>query len=170
MPVHAVIGNHDYLPGSFDRSAYLRVFPKQLNYRFTHRGWQILGLDTSEGTLSQGTTISAATLAWLDENLPKIPRGAPVIVLTHFPLGEGVFGRPVNAEAVLQRLAQVNLQAVFSGHFHGYTERALGPAVLTTDKCCSRVRGNHDMTPEKGWFVGRAAGGKISRQFVQLRT
>src|SRR5678810_912364 len=49
IPCHAVVGNHDYQSAT-DRSAYEQIFPEQSNYFFTHRGWQIIGLDSSEGT------------------------------------------------------------------------------------------------------------------------
>ena len=49
IPCHAVVGNHDYQSAT-DRSAYERIFPEQINYSFAHRGWQIIGLDSSEGT------------------------------------------------------------------------------------------------------------------------
>ena len=168
IPVHAVVGNHDYVSG-FDRAAYERIFPEQINYHFEHRGWQVIGLDSSEGTKSKETVISEATLHWLDQNLPRLDRNKPTIVFTHFPLGEGVMARPLNADAVLQRFGGMNVQAVFSGHFHGFTERHRDQTILTTDRCCSRIRDNHDGTKEKGWFVCQAARGQVSRQFVEFK-
>ena len=129
----------------------------------------MIGLDTTEGTKSKETVISETTLHWLDENLPQLKRGKPTIIFTHFPLGRFVAARPVNADALLQRLASLNVQAIFSGHFHGFTERHFGEATLTTDRCCSRIRANHDGTPEKGWFVCQAARGQVSRRFVALQ-
>ena len=168
IPVHVVVGNHDYIAGT-NRMVYERIFPGQINYQFEHRGWQVIGLDTSEGTKAQNTIISDVTLHWLDENLPKLDLNKPTIVFTHFPLGHFIFGRPVNADAVLQRLAGLNVQAIFSGHFHGFTERCFGQADLTTDRCCSRIRNNHDGTKEKGWFLCQAAQGGISRRFVEFK-
>ncbi len=168
MPVHAVIGNHDYRFGN-ERSAYEEIFPRQINYRWAHRGWQFLALDTTEGTNSQGTRISETTLGWLDENVPRLDPPKPTVILTHFPLGRFVFGRPLNADAVLQRCAGLNLRAILSGHFHGLTERHFQQATLTTDRCCSRIRPNHDGTTAKGWFVCRAARGELSRQFVEFK-
>ena len=168
IPIHAVVGNHDYRT-SDDRAAYEQIFPRQINYSFEHRGWQLIGLDTTEGTKSKETLISETTLHWLDENLPKLDHSKPTIVLTHFPLGAFVAARPVNADALVRRLGDLNLQAIFSGHFHGFTERYFGKAVLTTDRCCSRIRANHDGTPEKGWFVCQAAGGQVSRRFVEFQ-
>ena len=49
IPFHSVVGNHDYLSAT-NRSAYERIFPEQINYSFTHRGWQIIGLDPVKGT------------------------------------------------------------------------------------------------------------------------
>lgn len=190
IPCHAVVGNHDYRSMA-DRAAYQKIFPNQINYTFTHRGWQIIGLDSSEGTKSQGTRISAVTLRWLDQNLPKLQPERPTILFTHFPLGEAVVARPINADDLLRRCYGLNLQAVFCGHFHAFTARPfpkLSPAgrdarvsgseggistiahsIVTTDKCCSRVRSNHDGTPEKGWFVCNAGNGVVSRRFVEFR-
>ena len=165
MPVHSVVGNHDYLEDN-TRAAYESLFPAQINYLFEHRGWQVLALDTTEGTKALNTVISPVTLGWLDERLPGLDRVRPTILLTHFPLGQFVIGRPRNADDLLNRCLDLNLQAVFSGHFHGFTERTSHHATLTTDRCCSRVRANHDGTKEKGWFVCEASAGQVSRRFV----
>jgi 3',5'-cyclic AMP phosphodiesterase CpdA len=167
IPCHAVVGNHDYQSAT-DRSAYEQIFPEQINYSFTHRGWQIIGLDSSEGTKARETRISDATLTWLNQNLSKLDLRRPTILFTHFPLGDLVSARPLNADDLLQRCYGLNLQAVFCGHFHGFTERSFRHSTITTDKCCSRVRSNHDGTPEKGWFVCQAANGEIKRRFVEF--
>jgi predicted MPP superfamily phosphohydrolase len=167
MPIHAVPGNHDYLSDA-DRQAYDENFPGQSNYRFEHRGWQFIGLDSSEGTKWKDTHLPAATFAWLDAELPKLDRRQPTIVFTHFPLGAGVTYRPLDADEILKRFDGFNVQAVFSGHWHGFTERLAGATTLTTDRCCSRVRGNHDGTKEKGWFVCEAKAGKVTRKFVEV--
>jgi 3',5'-cyclic AMP phosphodiesterase CpdA len=168
IPCHAVVGNHDY-QSAIDRSGYEQIFPEQINYFFTHRGWQVIGLDSSQGTRARETRISANTLAWLDQNLSKLDLRRPTILFTHFPLGDWVWARPLNADDLLERCYRLNLQAVFCGHFHGFTERKFGHSTITTDKCCSRVRPNHDGTPEKGWFVCQAVNGEIKRRFVEFR-
>jgi 3',5'-cyclic AMP phosphodiesterase CpdA len=167
IPRHAVVGNHDYQSAT-DRSAYEQIFPEQINYSFTHRGWQIIGLDSSEGTKAKETRISATTLTWLDQNLSKLDLHRPTILFTHFPLGDSVWARPLNADDLLERCYGLNIQAVFCGHFHGFTERPFRHSLITTDRCCSRVRSNHDGTPEKGWFVCQAVNGEIKRRFVEF--
>ena len=169
IPTYAAIGNHDYLTAT-DRRSYEKIFRDQINYVFDHGGWQLVGLDTTQGIRWRNTMISSATLAWLDEHLPKLDKRKPTIVFTHFPLGAGVSMRPLNADDVLERFLEFNLSAAFCGHYHGLTERPLRAATITTDRCCSRVRGNHDGSTEKGWFVCRAtASGELTRRFVEFR-
>jgi hypothetical protein len=169
IPTYSAIGNHDYRDTK-DRRSYEDIFCGQINYVFDHRGWQFVGLDTTEGLKWRNTKVSSTTLAWLDENLPKLEKRKPTVLFTHFPLGAGVSMRPLNADDVLNRFVEFNLSAAFCGHYHGLTEQTLRAAAITTGRCCSRVRGNHDGSREKGWFVCRAmAPGKVERQFVEFQ-
>jgi hypothetical protein len=166
--MYPVIGNHDYLTQT-DRAAYMELFPDRLNYHFSNQGWQFVGLDTSEGLKYEKTAVLPQTLQWLDDNLPKLDKTKPTVILTHFPLGENVTYRPSNADAVLDRFREHNLQAVFNGHFHGFTERKSGSAVITTNRCCALKRDNHDRTKDKGYFVCAASEGRITRTFVEYK-
>src|SRR5205807_3365837 len=78
LPVYVVPGNHDYRGAAnrmpVDRRPYEELFPGRLNYRFEHRGWQFLALDSTEGALYKGTLVQRDTLNWLDETLPKLDR------------------------------------------------------------------------------------------------
>jgi len=167
-PVYPVIGNHDYLTHD-DRAAYTQTFRLRINYYFRHRGWQFIGLDSSEGQRYEKTQIQPATFEWLDDNLWRLDPRKPTVLFTHFPLGADVKYRPLNADALLDRFREFNLQAVFCGHYHGFTERTSGQFSLTTNRCCSLVRGNHDGTKEKGYFVCDVSDGRITRQFVEYR-
>ena len=168
MPFHAVIGNHDYASNT-DRSAWDQSFPHSLNYHFEHQGWQFMGLDSSDGTRYQNTKIQPATLRWLDDHLRKLDPAKPTVIFTHFPLGATVPMRPLNADDLLERYRDFNLVAVFNGHFHGFTQRQAGRTTLTTNRCCSISRNNHDGTAEKGYFLCMAAAGQVQREFVEVK-
>jgi 3',5'-cyclic AMP phosphodiesterase CpdA len=168
MPAHAVIGNHDYVSNR-DRSAWDKLYPDSLNYHFEHRGWQFVGLDSSDGTRSSNTTIQPTTLLWLDAHLRKLDPAKPTVIFTHFPLGGFVPMRPLNADDLLDRFQDFNLVAVFNGHFHGFTERHSGQTTLTTNRCCAISRKNHDGSPEKGYFLCTARDGLIQREFVEVK-
>ncbi len=168
LPYHAVIGNHDYV-SPISRQPYDELFPHNVNYHFVHRGWQFIGLDSSEGMSYRNTRIQPATFQWLDKTLPKLNKAQPTVVFTHFPLGDGVLMRPMNADDLLSRFLEFNLVAVYNGHFHGFTERTFRETVLTTNKCCAISRANHDGTKEKGYFLCTAFAGGIQREFVEVK-
>lgn len=70
---------------------------------------------------------------------------------------------------LLARFKPYNLQAVFCGHWHGFTKHQVGAAVLTTNRCCALKRNNHDNMKEKGYFLCTAAQGKITRDFIEVK-
>jgi hypothetical protein len=74
----------------------------------------------------------------------------------------------LNADDLLDHFLDFNLRAVFCGHYHGYSARTFRSATITTDRCCSRVRRNHDFSRGKGWFVCRTNAGQVLRRFVQF--
>ena len=156
-------------PQQTDRKAYEELFPDRLNYRFDHRGWQYVALDSTDGVKGSGVSVLPPSLNWLDETLPKLDKKKPTILFTHFPLGRLTPTRLANADAVLERFKELNLRAVFCGHYHGFTERTSGDVVLTTNKCCSFARANHDGTKEKGYFLCSAKAGKVTRTFVEVK-
>lgn len=168
MPYYVVVGNHDYSTTN-DRKAFDQLYPGCLNYHFEHQGWQFVALDTSEGTKSQNVKAPQATFDWLDKTLPTLDKNKPTILFTHFPMAFGVPFILQNANDILKRLVPVNLQAVYSGHYHGFTEKKVGSIALTTGKCCSFARKNHDRSLEKGFFVCSASEGKVGRVFVELK-
>jgi hypothetical protein len=168
LPLHPVPGNHDFITGT-DRTGYDAVFAGKLNYSFVHAGWQFLAFDTTQGTDFSETKVSPATIAWLDEQCGKLDLKMPTFAFTHFPLGEGVEMRPLNADAVIERLLKFNLKWVHCGHWHGESLNPVGQAKLTTSRCCARLRANRDGSPLKGWHVYQAAAdGTLARRFVTV--
>lgn len=166
--MYPVLGNHDYLTQT-DRRAYIETFRLRVNYYFRHRGWQFVGLDTTDGLRYEKTDIQPATFEWLRDYLPRLNPRKPTVLFTHFPLGEGVNYRPRNADALLERFRDFNLQAVFNGHYHSLTERKHRGVLVTTNRCCALKRTNHDGSKQKGYFVCEARDGRIERKFVEYK-
>jgi len=166
MPVRSIIGNHDYTTDG-RRDEYERLHGRKLNFQFAHGGWRFLALDTTQGRSVYRSRISGATLQWLDETVPQINTREPLVVLTHFPLGRNWL-RPMNARAVLHRLAAHDLRGVFSGHWHGQTVRRLRGVPLVTGRCCSRWRGNHDGSALKGYRLCQVSSGRLRSSFVAV--
>jgi hypothetical protein len=161
-----VPGNHDYTPKN-DRSAYEELMPKMINYTFEHKGWQLVALDSTDGTKAKVAVLKPA-LDYINQTAPKLDQKRPTILFTHFPLGKGVTNQATNADAVLEPFKPLNLRTVFGGHYHAFTERKMGEVTLTTNRCCSFHVKNHDGTKEKGYFVCQAKEGKVERIFVEV--
>lgn len=168
LPTYVQIGNHDYATQT-DRAAYEDLFPKRLNYSFEHRGWQFVGIDSTEGQRYEKTSIQPATLRWVEDNLGKLDPTKPTVLFTHFPLGEGVRYRPAAADELLERFKPFNLKGIFCGHYHAFTLRNQGGVFAVTNRCCALKRNNHDKTPAKGYFVCEARDGVVTYQFVECR-
>ncbi len=169
LPLYVQIGNHDYATAT-DRSAYEKAFPNQLNYVFRYHGWQFVSVDSTEGQKYQNSLIQVDTFSWLLKTLPKLRAERPTVLVTHFPLAEGVNYRPLNADALLDQFRKFNLRAVFGGHYHALTEKQDSRGVpFTTNRCCSLVRANHDGSKEKGYFLCRAREGSITHEFIEVK-
>jgi hypothetical protein len=159
-------GNHD-LDLSPVEGFWSEVFPGQRNQVHERAGWRFILLDTTEGPKWNEVTIAAETLTWLDTEVPRLDPRVPTVVATHFPLAPEVRMCPLNAESLLARLLGLNLQGVFSGHFHGISAHRRGTTELVTNACVARVRGNHDGTTTKGyWRCEGREDGTLRREFV----
>ena len=166
MLTYPTPGNHD-LDESPVEGFYEEVFPGRRNYAFTRQGWQFVVVDTTEGTAWKDVTIGDATFAWLDANLGKLDPTAPTVLLTHFPIAAEVRMCPLNAESLLRQFVNFNLRGTFSGHFHGQSLVHRGATEMVTNVCVARVRGNHDGTDFKGyWVCDGAPDGTLTRRFV----
>ncbi len=166
MPVFNVVGNHDWRTprdcGGFDE-----IFPRSRNYVFEAQGWQFVALDSTRGQRVFLSMVPEHSLRWLDSTLPKLDHRKPTILFTHFPLASNYLS-PVNGNEVLRRFAPLDLREVFSGHWHGLSLHDRNGVALSTGRCCSRWRNNHDGSPAKGFVVCAVRGGAVSRRFVEV--
>jgi 3',5'-cyclic AMP phosphodiesterase CpdA len=170
VPYYVTCGNHDPKTQT-DRSAFTTAFGEKLNVSWEVDGWQFVGMDTSDGTKSGGFDCHKETLDFAASLPAKLDKSKPTFVYTHFPLGPGVTNRLKNADALLEPFKELNVAAIFGGHYHAFTQKTvLKDVIATTDVCCSFKRANHDNTFEKGFFVVEAAEGKWKRTFMEYGT
>ncbi|MBC8166455.1 MAG: metallophosphoesterase [Bryobacteraceae bacterium] len=140
-PVHTVIGNHDVF-GVANSSGVKpsdplygkRMFEDRIGkryYSFTHKGWQFIALDSIYLTKTGSFIgrIDDEQLTWLSQELTRIPKERPIVVITHVPLATSFLqyaSSPAtpdmlmvtNAREVLELLWPYKLKAVLQGHTH----------------------------------------------------
>ena len=133
-----------------------------------HQGWTFLGLDTTDDGRSSGVGVGQPTIDWLKQTLADVPPERPLVGFTHFPFGELVPMRLTNADEVLALFDGHNLRHIFSGHFHGMSERKHNDVVLTTCRCLSLSRGNQDSSPQKGFYQCHVKGEELTYEFVEF--
>lgn len=165
LPVYVTPGNHDMAADGGHR-LFDAYFPGQFNQCFEHRGRQFIGVNSAVDQSYEKTRIPASTFDWLDKNLGRLVPSKPTVLFTHFPLGQGVTYRPVNADDLLERFRDFNLQAVLNGHWHGFSQTRWRGAWIATSRCCARSRGNHDGSDKKGWLVCDAKEDRIDLRFA----
>jgi hypothetical protein len=180
VPYYVVPGNHDGPPerplgmGAEGLRAYEALFPGRRNYTFTHRGWQFLALDTTNGSGWHELPILEETMAFARGAAATLDREAPTILFTHMPLDPTVRFSSSQGYALLRELLPLNLRIVFSGHYHGLTENQAPPPSpghlkLLTNRGISRAREIHDGSGRRGYFACRANGDEtVSYAYVDV--
>lgn len=109
-------GEHD---ASLDRGeAYLEVFGGALNYTFDHKGVHFIVLDNIS---DPAPILGPKQLEWLQADLARLPRQAPIVVLTHRPLfslyPQWDWATRDGATAIEMLMPYKNV-TVFYGHIH----------------------------------------------------
>jgi hypothetical protein len=122
-----------YIPGEHDASfdageAYRELFG-ETHYAFEHDGVHFLALDNVSQPES---TLGEPQLAWLEQELQRVPASAPLVVFAHRPLFElypawdWTTKDGARAIDLLQKHPNVH---VFYGHIHQQHEQRTGSIV-----------------------------------------
>jgi len=113
--VHFMPGEHD---ASLDRGAAFKEYFGQSNYTFDHKGVHFIVVDNVS---DPGAKIGAEQLAWIQADLAKQAKDAPIVVFTHRPLFDLApkwdWATRDGAQAVALLMPYTNV-TVFYGHIH----------------------------------------------------
>ncbi len=121
--VRFIPGEHD---ASLDNGAAFREFFGETHYAFEHKGVHFIALDNVS---DPGAILGAAQLAWLETEVSKVPKSAPLVVFAHrplfdlFPAWDWHTNDGAQAVAILEKHPNVS---VFYGHIHQEHEHKTG--------------------------------------------
>lgn len=113
--IHHVPGNHDVRWSPLGMQIFRRALGEP-HRAFTHQGVRFVLLDSSV-PLSHWGHYESAQLRWLEADLRRVGRDAPVLVFTHHWVGRDRV-MVDNEDALLRVLEPYNVKAVFNGHGH----------------------------------------------------
>jgi 3',5'-cyclic AMP phosphodiesterase CpdA len=113
--IYFMAGEHD---ASLDRGDAFQEFFGKLNYSFDHKGVHFVVIDNVS---DPSATVGAAQLNWLQSDLSRVKRDAPLVVLTHRPLFD-LYPQwdwtTRDGSAVINSLMPYQNVTVFYGHIH----------------------------------------------------
>ncbi len=164
-PWHIIPGNHD---AAREGVAEFEHLFGPANWRQEHKGWVLLGLNSTQGIASD-VTIPADRLEWLKKEVSAIGPATPIVLFLHHPLNPHAKAyRVKNADEVLDLFQGHALRLAAAGHYHGNQEERRDGILFTTTACCAGTRGNHDKTTDKGYRVFHCKGDQIETEFVAV--
>jgi len=113
--VHFMPGEHD---AALDRGAAFKEFFGQPNYSFEHKGVHFIVVDNVS---DPGASIGTAQLEWMQADLARQAKDAPIVVFTHRPLFDLVpkwdWATRDGDKAIALLMPYSNV-TVFYGHIH----------------------------------------------------
>ena len=113
--VYFMPGEHD---ASLDRGTAFKELFGETHYTFEHKGVHFVAIDNVS---DPGASIGGEQLQWLQTNLAKIDKDAPIVVLTHRPLFDLVpkwDWATRDGDKAMALLMPFKNVTVFYGHIH----------------------------------------------------
>jgi hypothetical protein len=136
--VHTVPGEHDALDDGL--AGYLKMFDhdgkKRPWYSFDQGGVHFVGLsNVLNFKLGTMTSLGDEQLAWLKQDLARVSRSTPIVVLAHIPLWT-VYAQwgwgTADADQALALLRPFGSVTVLNGHIHQVLQKVEGHIALHT--------------------------------------
>jgi predicted phosphodiesterase len=112
-PVFVIPGNHDVKWSNLGGLEFVQIFGDN-RFRYDTLNYSFIGLNSGIVLRGGGGHITPEDLAWLEENLNRIPKNNEVYFFLHHPLNDDVD----NWYKVTKLLKKKNVKAIFVGHGH----------------------------------------------------
>ncbi len=150
LPYYIVMGNHETKWSDSGCTAWQEVFGYE-RFQMEHQGVHFLGFNTGPLMRMAYGHVVPQDLRWLDEELGKLPREEPVIIVTHYPLMDGDVD---NWYQVTDVLRKYNVRLCVGGHYHALKNHSYDgiPGVLMRANLRDGENGSgfglYDVTPD----------------------
>jgi outer membrane protein assembly factor BamB len=111
-----VPGNHEqqWIVDAFE--AYDEHIGRSNSYSFDSGGLHVVGLDPLV-MMEWGWYFDRDLLGWLERDLRQVPKGVPIILFLHFPMGAH-WNYVHNDDDLLRVIEPYSVRGIFAGHAH----------------------------------------------------
>lgn len=114
VPFYATSGNHETTWSESGCTDFARVFGSD-HFAFTFNDVFFFGLNTGPVLKMADGHVAPQDISWAEGMLSNLPKGQPVICVTHYPLQNGDVDNWFDLTDLLRRY---NTQCLIGGHYH----------------------------------------------------
>lgn len=150
VPYYIVMGNHETKWSDSGCTAWQEIFGYE-RFQMQHQGVHFLGFNTGPLMRMAYGHVVPQDLSWLDQELRKIPKEEPVIIVTHYPL---IPGEMDNWYQTTDILRHYNVRLCIGGHYHQLQNLSYDgvPGILMRANCSDGEKpsgfGVYEVTPD----------------------
>jgi 3',5'-cyclic-AMP phosphodiesterase len=194
-PLYNTVGNHElfglYLKKGITETHPLfgiKMFESKLGkpyQTFTHKGWRFFILDdidaSSKGKYKGG--VDSVQLKWIHNELSKINKITPVVIVLHIPLitsltqfEQGAYAASTeglvaaNSKQVLDLFAGYNLKLVLQGHLHILEDNYIrGIHFITGGAICGEWWKGPHIGTEEGFVMLHIKDNNVSWEYIDYQ-
>lgn len=107
-------GNHETKWSESGATDFGHIFGSD-RFRFEYKGFLFLGFNSGPVLRMADGHVSPQDIVWMKNEMRKVGREKPVIIVTHYPLQDGDVD---NWYEVTDAIRPFNVRAVLNGHYH----------------------------------------------------
>jgi len=111
---YALSGNHETKWSESGATDFGNIFGSE-RFKFEYNGYIFLGFNTGPIIRMMDGHVAPQDIIWLEKEFSSAPKGAPFILVTHYPLKEGDVD---NWYEVTDLARKYNVKVVLGGHYH----------------------------------------------------
>lgn len=113
-PYYVIPGNHETKWTESGMTDIGKIFGSE-RFLFEHKGFLFMGFNTGPLIRMADGHVAPQDIAWLNDELAKVGKDKPVILVTHYPL---LAGDVDNWYEVTDVVRKYNIKSFLGGHYH----------------------------------------------------
>lgn len=150
VPYYIVMGNHETKWSDSGCTAWQEIFGYE-RFQMKHKGVHFLGFNTGPLMRMAYGHVVPQDLSWLDQELSRLPKQEPVIIVSHYPFMDGDVDNWYQATDILRKY---NVRLCIGGHYHSLRNLSYDgiPGLLMRATCRDAEKpsgfGLYEVTPD----------------------